>query len=190
MSDTVTQSDAVGTEGPDILKAWVGQPRVYVRAVDPALYHEVQQFIFREARLQDIHDYDAWEELWTDDALYWVPAGGTDTDPERQMSLIYDNRSRISVRIRQLKTGRRHSQTPPSQLARVISNLEFLKSDGEDIKLTCNAQIFETNLRGDTMWGARVEYLLRRTDDGLRMAYKKVVLVNNNKAIYTLSFLL
>ena len=24
----------------------------------------------------DEHDYDAWEALWTDDALYWVPAGG------------------------------------------------------------------------------------------------------------------
>ena len=175
--------------GPEILKEWIGEPRVYQKAFNPELFHEVQQFIFREARLQDIHDYDAWEELWTDDALYWVPANGTDTDPERQMSLIYDNRSRIALRIRQLKTGRRHSQTPPSQLARVISNFEFLKSSNDDIKVSCNAQIFETNLRGDTMWASRNEYTLRRVDGGLKMAYKKVVLVNNNKAIYTLSFL-
>ncbi|MEC7257095.1 MAG: aromatic-ring-hydroxylating dioxygenase subunit beta [Pseudomonadota bacterium] len=185
-------TDSADTEidGPDILKAWVGAPRVYLRQVDPGLYHEVQQFIFREARLQDIHDYDAWEALWTDDALYWVPANGTDTDPERQMSLIYDNRSRIALRIRQLKTGRRHSQTPPSQLARVISNLEFLESDTDDIKVACNAQIFETNLRGDTVWAARCEYTLRRHHKDLKIAFKKAVLVNNNKPIYTLSFLL
>lgn len=181
--------DTAEVDGPDILKDWVGAPRVYQRRVDPELYHEVQQFVFREARLQDVHDYDAWEALWTDDALYWVPANGADTDPERQMSLIYDNRSRIALRVRQLKTGRRHSQTPPSQLARVISNFEFLESRGDDIKLACNAQIFETNLRGDTMWGARNEYTLRRVNQDLKMAYKKVVLVNNNKAIYTLSFL-
>lgn len=182
-------TEAAEIEGPDILKEWVGKPRVYEKAFNPELYHEVQQFIFREARLQDIHDYDAWEALWTDDALYWVPANGTDTDPERQMSLVYDNRSRIALRVRQLKTGRRHSQTPPSQLARVISNFEFLKSEGEDIKVMCNAQIFETNMRGDTMWASRNEYSLRRIGGELRMAYKKVVLINNNKAIYTLSFL-
>lgn len=182
-------TDVQETEGPDILKEWVGATRVYQKTFNPELYHEVQQFIFREARLQDIHDYDAWEDLWTDDALYWVPANGTDTDPERQMSLIYDNRSRIALRIRQLKTGRRHSQTPPSQLARVISNFEFLTSSNDDIKVMCNVQIFETNLRGDTMWAARNEYTLRRVDGVLKMAYKKVVLINNNKAIYTLSFL-
>jgi 3-phenylpropionate/cinnamic acid dioxygenase small subunit len=105
------------------------------------------------------------------------------------MSMIYDNRSRIALRIRQLKTGRRHSQTPPSQLARVISNIEFLEAESDDIKVTCNAQIFETNLRGDTMWASRNEYTLRRVDGVLRMAFKKVVLVNNNKPIWTLSFL-
>ncbi len=175
--------------GPEILKEWIGAPREYRKEFDPELYHEVTQFIFREARLQDIHDYDAWEALWTDDALYWVPANGVDTDPETQMSFIYDNRSRIGLRVRQLKTGRRHSQTPPSQLARVISNFEFLTSSSDDIKVTCNALVFETNLRGDTMWASRNEYTLRRVDGQLKMAFKKVVLVNNNKAVYTLSFL-
>ena len=105
------------------------------------------------------------------------------------MSMIYDNRSRIGLRIRQLKTGRRHSQTPPSQLARTLSNIELLESAGDDIRVAANAMIFETNLRGDTVWGARVDYTLRRIEGELRMAFKKVVLVNNNKAIWTLSFL-
>lgn len=174
--------------GPEILKEWSGADKRAV-AADPALHHEVSQFLFREARLQDTHAYDAWEALWTDDALYWVPANGADIDPEREMSMIYDNRSRIALRIRQLKTGRRHSQTPPSQLARVISNVELLESEGEDIRVAANVMIFETNLRGDTVWGARNEYTLRRVDGALRMVFKKVVLVNNNKAIWTLSFL-
>ena len=61
---------------------------------------EVSQFIHHEARLQDEHRYAEWEQLWTDDAIYWVPANGDDTDPEQQMSIIYDNRSRIALRIR------------------------------------------------------------------------------------------
>lgn len=175
---------------PDILKEWTGKELVYAKTFDHDLYHEVTQFLYREARLQDAHEYDAWESLWTDDGLYWVPANGTDTDPEREMSLIYDNRSRIALRIRQLKTGRRHSQTPPSQLARIIANVELLHSEGSDVGVACNSQIFETNLRGDTMWAARCVYKLRRVQGELKMAYKKVVLVNNNKPIYTISFLI
>ena len=49
--------------------------------------------------------------------------------------------------------------------------------------------IFESNQRDDTVWAARNEYLLRQEDGGLRMAFKKVVLVNNDKPLYTMSFL-
>src|SRR3546814_10188659 len=48
------------------------------------LHHQVTQFLYQEARLQDLHDYDGWEALWEDDAIYWVPANGHDTDPEKR----------------------------------------------------------------------------------------------------------
>jgi 3-phenylpropionate/cinnamic acid dioxygenase small subunit len=70
------------------------------------LLTRIEQFLFLEAHLQDTHAYDEWEALWEDDAIYWVPANGQDTDPDKQMSIIYDNRSRIGIRIEQLKTGR------------------------------------------------------------------------------------
>ena len=66
---------------------------------------EIEQFIYREARYADEHDYDAWEALWIDDALYWVPAGGDLAEPETRMSVIYDNRSRIATRLNQLRTA-------------------------------------------------------------------------------------
>lgn len=174
----------------DILKEWAGRGLPAGGVFNPALWHEVAQFLYREARLQDTHEYDAWEALWADDGVYWVPANGVDTDPEREMSLIYDNRSRIALRVRQLKTGRRHSQTPPSQLARIIGNIELLHDDGSEVGVACNTQIFETNFRGDAMWAARCLYRLRRDGDQFRIAYKKVALVNNNKPIYTISFLI
>ena len=65
-----------------------------------ATLEDVTQFIYREARLQDEHCYDEWESLWTDDAIYWGPANGDDGDPEKVMSIIYDNRSRIGIRVR------------------------------------------------------------------------------------------
>lgn len=157
-----------------------------------ALHFDVQQFIYREARLQDDHHYAEWEALWTDDAVYWIPANsadGTPNDPESQMSILYDNRSRIRLRVKQLLTGRRHTQEPKSQLRRIISNVEVFSVDNNEVRVGANSMIFESSLRDDTIWAARYEYLLRYEDDGIRMAFKKVTLANDNRAIYTLSFL-
>lgn len=154
------------------------------------LMSAITAFIYKEVRLQDEHQYEAWEALWTDDGIYWVPANGADIDPEREMSIIYDNRSRISLRVKQLLTGKRHTQTPQSRLRRLVSNIELLGETQGDFSVACNSMVFESSLRDDTVWAARTEYRLRHVDGELRMAFKKVTLVNNEKALFTLSFLI
>jgi 3-phenylpropionate/cinnamic acid dioxygenase small subunit len=154
------------------------------------LQREVEGFLYREGYLQDRHEYDAWEALWTDDGVYWIPANGDDIDPEREMSIVYDNRSRIALRIRQLHTGRRLAQEPKSNLVRLVSNVEVVSAAADEIQVRANAIIFESTARRDTVWGTRYEYVLRRIDGALRMARKKVMLVNNAKALPTLAFLI
>src|SRR6201998_4572795 len=141
---------------------------------------EVEQFLYREARYADESDYEAWEALWTDDALYWVPAASTN-DPSREMSVIYDNRSRIATRLKQVRTGKRHAQAPPSNLRRLVSNIEFLggranSSGGRSLEVGAYFLVLESRARGDHLWGGRVTYRLRRHDGELRVAHKKVVL--------------
>lgn len=158
------------------------------------LLREVEQFLYREARLADEHEYDAWEALWADEAIYWVPANGDDIDPAKQMSVIFDNRSRIATRIKQLQTGKRHAQTPPSALRRLIGNVELLAADPEhpdEIAVGSNFLIHESRERGVTLWAGRYEHRLRRTTDGeLRIAYKKVRIVGNDRPLHTLAFLI
>jgi benzoate/toluate 1,2-dioxygenase beta subunit len=156
---------------------------------------EVEQFLYREARLADESEYDAWEALWTDDALYWVPVGGQGGDPRREMSVIYDNRNRISTRIKQYRTGKRYAQAPPSNLRRLISNIEFLggapnPDGGVDLEVGANFLAFESRARDTHLWGGRVTYRLRRDGDALRLSYKKVVLVDNDRPLPTLGFLI
>ncbi|WP_245593863.1 aromatic-ring-hydroxylating dioxygenase subunit beta [Comamonas badia] len=155
-----------------------------------ATLEDVTQFIYREARLQDEHQYDAWESLWADDGVYWVPANGDDIDPEQKMSIVYDNRSRIALRIRQYHTGKRFGQTPQSRLRRVVSNVELIEDDGKQIRAAANAMLFESHPRGDVVWASRNEYTLRREGDDFRMVLKKVVLVNNQSALYSMAFLI
>lgn len=155
---------------------------------------EVEQFLYREARYADESDYDAWEALWTDDALYWVPLASTD-DPSSTMSVIYDNRSRIATRLKQVRTGKRYAQSPPSNLRRLLSNIEFLggranSSGSADLEVAANFLVLESRARGNHLWGGRATYRLRPHDKGLRMAYKKVVLVDNDRPLPTLGFLI
>ena len=152
---------------------------------------EVEEFLYLEARLADESDYDGWEALWTDDAIYWVPAGRADSDPESEVSVIFDNRSRIATRLNQLRTGKRYAQSPASNLRRLISNVEILgRADNGDTEVGANFMLLESRARGVQLWGGRTTYRLRRADGELRLAYKKVTLVNLDGPLPTLGFLI
>jgi benzoate/toluate 1,2-dioxygenase subunit beta len=160
---------------------------------------DVERFLYTEARLADEHDYDGWEGLWTQDALYWVPANGEGGDPTREMSVIYDNRSRIATRIRQLKTGRRYAQTPPSRTRRLLSNIE-MQTDARrfgtepvpaaDVEVQANFLIVESRSAGMNFLAGRATYHLRPTAGEIKMSFKKVVLINNDRPLPTMSFLI
>jgi benzoate/toluate 1,2-dioxygenase subunit beta len=53
-----------------------------------------------------------------------------------------------------------------------------------------NFLLLESRARGNYLWGGRTTYRLRREDGALRVAYKKVVLVDNDRPIPTLGFLI
>ncbi|MFC5142724.1 aromatic-ring-hydroxylating dioxygenase subunit beta [Actinomycetospora rhizophila] len=150
---------------------------------------EAEQFLYREARLADEFALEEWEALWTDDAVYLVPVD-PDADPRTHMSIVFDNRGRIATRIKQLQTGRRHSQRPPSRLCRSVTNVEVLGTDGDDTVVGSVVQVLESRDRGTTWWVGRVTHRLRRVDGELRMAAKTVVLVDSDRALPTMSFLL
>ena len=150
---------------------------------------QIEDFIYEEARLQDEGRYEEWEALWADDAIYWVPAGGDDIDPGSQISIIYDNRSRIRARVKQLMTEDRYSQVPPSRMRRVVSNLQIEEGE-EEVVASSNFVLVESRVRGMTTWAGRTVHKVRRENGGLKLAYKKVMLVNNSQEIPTMGFLI
>ncbi|HEX4994471.1 MAG TPA: aromatic-ring-hydroxylating dioxygenase subunit beta [Methylomirabilota bacterium] len=154
----------------------------------------VVEFLYREARLADEARYAEWLALWTDDAIYWVPAtADPDADPETRISHIYDNRARLETRIKLLQTGHRYSQEPASLMRRLISNIEV--EDGRDGQLVAgsNFMLAELSIQAKAemhWWVGRVTHHLRRVDGALRMKLKKVVLINAAEPLPNLSFLI
>jgi benzoate/toluate 1,2-dioxygenase subunit beta len=151
-------------------------------------------FVHREARLADEARYAEWHALWTDDAVYWVPAT-TDpaADPEKHLSHIYDNRTRLDTRIKLLQTGHRYSQEPASSMRRLLSNIEVEPAENGEIVVSANFVLAELSVQAEHemhWWVGRTTYRMRRADGALRLAYKKVVLVNAAEPLPNLTFLI
>jgi 3-phenylpropionate/cinnamic acid dioxygenase small subunit len=151
---------------------------------------QVEQFIYHEADLMDEHRYDEWFALWTDDALYWVPSGRDDIDPKREISLIYDDRVRLQVRITRLKSGFAHAQEPKSRMRRVVSNIVTQEAENGDIVVFSNFLLTELRRGKQDTFAGRTIHRLRPDNGSFRLASKKVLLVNNDEHIDNLTFLI
>lgn len=152
--------------------------------------YAVEQFLYREARLADEQRLDDWLTLWAEDALYWVPCNQDDIDPARQLSIIYDDYARLKLRVARItKTGMAWTQEPRSRLRRLVSNIEIY--DGADglIQTFSNFHLTElrANRRDPVEWIGRTEHRLRPHGDDFRLAFKKVMLINNDHEMTQLS---
>ena len=163
-------------------------------AVSEAERSAVAEFLYIEARLADEARYAEWLALWTDDAVYWVPATtDPEADPEKHLSHIYDNRARLETRVKLLQTGHRYSQEPPSHMRRLISNIEVAKDEEDELVAGSNFLLAELSIqaRHETHWWVgRATHRLRRVDGELRIRSKKVVLINAAEPLPNLAFLI
>ena len=152
-------------------------------------------FLYLEARLADEARYADWLALWTDDAVYWVPAT-TDpaADPDMHISHVYDNRARLETRVRMLQTGHRLSQEPASRMRRLIANVEVTAGESPGALLVeSNFLLGELAIQAGHelhWWIGRTTHRLRPVDGALRMSFKKVVLVNAAEPLPNLAFLI
>jgi len=150
-----------------------------------------EAFLYREARLADENRYDEWLALWTDDLRYWVPVNIDDYDPDEHVSIIYDNRDRLELRIARLKSGGAWAQEPQSRMRRLISNVEIEPAENPNETLVTSNFILGELRRGrEGVYFGQQKHRLRLTAGGVRMAAKTIILVKNNEPLHNLSFLL
>jgi 3-phenylpropionate/cinnamic acid dioxygenase small subunit len=162
------------------------------RMVSEALLREMEAFVHHEALLADESRFDEWEALLADDMHYWIPIV-TDAPPsEFDSSIVNDNRARLATRLRQLRTGTRHSQAPVSFLRRLISNMVVTELADDTFEIRANFVIYEyqrQSVGGIVVWPGRVIYRLRREPAGLKMFFKKVLLIHSSGPVPSLAFI-
>jgi len=155
----------------------------------PEVRQEFEAFLFQEARLMDNHQFEDWLKLWDKECLYWVPCNTEDVDPNRELSIIYEEHDQIRERVRRLSGKFAHAQQPKSRLIRVLSNIEIESADDDTITGISNFVLGEVRLNRQMVWFGRNEHTLVRTDEGLRIRRKKVFVLNNDTPMTNMTFL-
>ncbi|HEU0259082.1 MAG TPA: aromatic-ring-hydroxylating dioxygenase subunit beta [Burkholderiales bacterium] len=139
----------------------------------------VEQFLYHEARLLDTGQFEAWLDLFTEDATYWLPLERDQTDPLETSSIIHDDRTLLELRVRQARHPRAHARQPLARTVHQVGNVMVLSENGSDIMVASTLNLVEFRNERQRNYGALVEHRLRRAGDSYRIAHKRVDLVNS-----------
>jgi 3-phenylpropionate/cinnamic acid dioxygenase small subunit len=162
---------------------------------------EVEQFLYREARLLDERRFAEWLALLTDDIHYWVGARSNRyprrskaisiLDPERyveddmpkadELAILDEDRQTLGMRVERLDTGMAWAEDPPSRTRHLITNIEVAPGPAPlEIEAFSNFIVYRTRAETeqDLYVGARRD-LLRRIDGDWKIAGRKVILDQN-----------
>lgn len=152
---------------------------------------EVENYLYKEARLLDEGRLQEWLALFTAEARYWIPCNRDDIDPMREVSIIFDDRQRMEERVWRVESGLAYAQEPRSRIRHLITNVEVLPGETEDSAATSsNFVVYELRRGKQLAYVGRCEHHLQKDEEGdWKIAYKKVELLNNNEPIDNLTFI-
>ncbi|HEY7245832.1 MAG TPA: aromatic-ring-hydroxylating dioxygenase subunit beta [Xanthobacteraceae bacterium] len=139
-----------------------------------------EQLLVHEARLLDEARFNEWLGLFTPDAWYWVPSEPDQASPRDTVSLIYDDRRLLETRVRRLASPRIYSQEPRSRTSRIVANVtvEEMATDGSAATVRSKFQLLEYRRESQRTFGGTCFHRLVQTASGIRIAWKRVDLVN------------
>ena len=162
---------------------------------------QVEQFLYREARLLDSRQFRRWIDLLADDLRYWIPMRSNrysaasksisildgsryekdDLSKESDQAFMDEDKGSLRRRVDRLDTGMAWAEDPPSRTRHLISNVEVEPGEREsEVKVYSNFIMYRS--RGETeedfYVGSR-EDVLRNVDGSWQLASRKIVFEQN-----------
>jgi 3-phenylpropionate/cinnamic acid dioxygenase small subunit len=144
-----------------------------------------EQFLYHEAHLLDTQRYEEWLALFTEDATYWVPLEQSQKDPHETSSLVYDDRTLLELRVKQMRHPRAHARAPLPRTVHQVSNIVV-----QDLVVRSALTVVEFRSDKQRIWAGLVEHHLVRKDGTFRIARKRIDLVNSEGELEGLAILL
>jgi benzoate/toluate 1,2-dioxygenase subunit beta len=145
------------------------------------------EFLYREARLLDERRWDEWVELYTEDAVFWVPAWKSEDEPtsspDTELSLIYyEGRSNLADRVWRARSNLSVASTPLHRTAHAITNVLLEVAPAADeaiVKSSWATHTFNPRRKTQHVFFGLSEHILRLEGGAWRIARKKALLLND-----------
>ncbi len=154
-------------------------------SVDVQLLEEVRALLALEADLLDRRRWREWLELYLDDCVYWVPSWideeTTGDDPELQVNMIYIvGKAGLEGRILRIDSGDAYAESPASRTSHLVESIRIANSDADCVDVSAKFLALSCDSRwGKQLRGGWYDYRLIRRDDQLRIAKKKITLLED-----------
>ncbi|MBW8910373.1 MAG: 3-phenylpropionate/cinnamic acid dioxygenase subunit beta [Sphingomonas sp.] len=181
----------------------IERPRTAPTIDELLLVREVEEFLFREADTIDSRHFEEWLDYFTDDIRYWVPIRKNlqfnkrfeDSTDEHQSAWIDDNRMTLVARVYQVLTKIHWAEEPLSRVSHLVTNVYVDRVEqgerGEEIVVKSRLLVHRSRMEeaGEMLVGKR-EDRIRRTEEGLKICYRKILIDQATLSAKNLSFFL
>jgi 3-phenylpropionate/cinnamic acid dioxygenase small subunit len=142
-------------------------------------------FVVHEARLLDAKRFEEWNQLFTDDAYYWIPLAPGQEDGINYTSHMYEDKLLRELRIERLKSPRAFSQQPPSRCHHLLQTPTVESLDEAANRFVVRSEFHYTESQGDEMqfYVGTCFHHLTVQEGALKMTLKRVNLLNCDAAL-------
>jgi len=140
---------------------------------------EVSELLAREADHIDRREWQQWVDMYTPDAVFWMPAwrneDETTQDPMQEISLIYLPDRGIEDRVFRFSSGDSYASTPLPTTSHCVGSVRVLSDNGDSVTASAKAIVATMDPRiGNVVRGLWYDYELVRVDGALKIKTKKV----------------
>jgi 3-phenylpropionate/cinnamic acid dioxygenase small subunit len=175
------------------------EPSIAGRAgqrADRDTHFEVEQFYYEEAQLLDDGRFADWLALLADDLDYWMPTRSNRLRRQQALSIaargeaaFYDEtKESLAWRIRRFDSGMAWAEDPPSRTRHLVTNVvahhvdpaEHADFTDTDLLVRSAFLVYRNRLeREQNIFAGERTDILRRTNGGLRVARRTILLDQN-----------
>lgn len=150
---------------------------------------EITDFVHDEAWMLDQGQYHDWLELWLPEAIYWMPLNWNQQDPINETSLLYEDNFMLRLRVERLHGARTFSQKPKSRCHHVLNRPRIEEISDDEARVVTQMHYIETRLDEQMLLALTVRHHLKRVEDRLMIAGKRVDILNCDAAFGNIQLL-
>lgn len=162
-------------------------------------YWEVYGFLMHEAQLLDEHREREWlDSCCAEEVTYLMPVRetrerGAGDGFSDEMFYFEEDRGSLELRVRRLETEYAWAEDPPSRTRHFVTNVRVEPDEsGEELFVRSNLLLYRsqgTDRHYDTVSAERRD-VLRREEEGLRLARREILLDHTVLTMHNLSVFL